>query len=73
MVLACQSGTASATRQATFSTAAQGDIACDHYRRWQDDIVWMRRLGLNAYRFLLALEYPRILPHESGHLLGNGV
>ena len=31
-----------------------GDVACDHYRRWQGDIGLMRQLGLNAYRFSIA-------------------
>lgn len=28
-----------------------GDVACDHYRRWRDDIKLMTSLGLGAYRF----------------------
>ena len=28
-----------------------GDVACDHYRRYADDVALMRRLGINAYRF----------------------
>jgi beta-glucosidase len=28
-----------------------GDEACDHYRRWSDDVELMRELGLGAYRF----------------------
>ncbi|MDQ6740886.1 MAG: family 1 glycosylhydrolase, partial [Actinomycetota bacterium] len=28
-----------------------GDVACDHYHRWQDDIALMRELGLDAYRY----------------------
>ncbi|MCL2782848.1 MAG: family 1 glycosylhydrolase, partial [Propionibacteriaceae bacterium] len=31
-----------------------GDVACDHYHRWQDDVDLMSELGLNAYRFSLA-------------------
>ncbi|MFD7378515.1 family 1 glycosylhydrolase, partial [Streptomyces mirabilis] len=27
-----------------------GDIACDHYHRWREDITLMRQLGTNAYR-----------------------
>ncbi|WP_037603580.1 GH1 family beta-glucosidase [Streptacidiphilus rugosus] len=41
-----------------------GDIACDHYRRFGDDIALMADLGLNAYRFSLA--WPRIVPRGSG-------
>ena len=41
-----------------------GDIACDHYRRYADDVELMARLGLNAYRFSIA--WGRILPEGVG-------
>ncbi|QBD74509.1 beta-glucosidase [Ktedonosporobacter rubrisoli] len=41
-----------------------GDIACDHYHRWQEDIALMRQLHLDAYRFSIA--WPRILPRGRG-------
>ena len=28
-----------------------GDVACDHYRRYLEDVDLMRKLGLKAYRF----------------------
>ena len=37
-----------------------GAVACDHYRRWRDDLELLASLGLNAYRFSLA--WPRIIP-----------
>ncbi|MFO1507711.1 MAG: GH1 family beta-glucosidase [Lysobacterales bacterium] len=37
-----------------------GDVACDHYRRWGEDIALMRRLGIRAYRFGVA--WTRIFP-----------
>ena len=37
-----------------------GDIACDHYHRFQDDIALMRQLGLKAYRF--SVSWTRVLP-----------
>ncbi|HEY6641238.1 GH1 family beta-glucosidase [Povalibacter sp.] len=49
-----------------------GDIACDHYRRWESDIDLMQRLGLQAYRFSIA--WARILPEGIGRVnpLGLG-
>jgi beta-glucosidase len=41
-----------------------GDVACDHYRRWQTDVDLMAELGLGAYRFSVA--WPRIQPSGSG-------
>ncbi|MCU1432778.1 MAG: beta-glucosidase [Actinotalea sp.] len=37
-----------------------GDVACDHYHRWRDDIALMADLSLGAYRFSTA--WPRIVP-----------
>ncbi len=48
-----------------------GDVACDHYRRWRDDVVLMRELGLNAYRFSLA--WSRILPAGTGQVNARGL
>jgi beta-glucosidase len=33
-------------------------VACDHYHRYQEDIEWMSKLGVNAYRF--GLEWSRL-------------
>ncbi|MFI1102369.1 GH1 family beta-glucosidase [Streptomyces melanogenes] len=41
-----------------------GDIACDHYHRWREDIALMKELGVTSYRFSLA--WPRILPGGDG-------
>jgi beta-glucosidase len=48
-----------------------GDVACDHYHRWQEDIEWMKRLGLNAYRFSVA--WGRILPTGRGAVNHKGL
>ena len=40
-----------------------GDIACDHYRRWQDDIQLMKELGIGAYRF--SISWPRVFACRS--------
>jgi beta-glucosidase len=38
-----------------------GDIACDHYNRFEDDIALMKSLGVNAYRF--SISWPRLFPN----------
>ena len=48
-----------------------GDVACDHYHRWPEDVALMKDLGLHAYRFSLA--WPRILPDGRGRLLQAGL
>ncbi len=48
-----------------------GDIACDHYRRYKDDIALMKRLGMQAYRFSLA--WARILPEGTGRVNKAGL
>src|SRR3712207_3718859 len=37
-----------------------GDVACDHYHRWREDVALMREIGLDAYRFSIA--WPRVIP-----------
>src|SRR5438067_1345041 len=41
-----------------------GDVACDHYRRYADDVALMHGLGLNAYRF--STSWSRVLPRGRG-------
>jgi beta-glucosidase len=48
-----------------------GDVACDHYRRWRDDIDLMRELGLNAYRF--SVSWSRVLPEGRGRINPAGL
>jgi beta-glucosidase len=48
-----------------------GDVACDHYRRWREDVEWMKRLGLTAYRF--SLSWSRVLPEGTGAVNTRGL
>ncbi|MCJ7569479.1 MAG: GH1 family beta-glucosidase [Anaerolineales bacterium] len=48
-----------------------GDVACDHYHRWRDDVALMKELGLKAYRFSVA--WPRILPDGRGEVNQAGL
>jgi len=41
-----------------------GDVACDHYHRWQGDVALMKELGFHAYRF--SIGWPRLLPEGRG-------
>ena len=48
-----------------------GDVACDHYNRWRDDVKLMRELGLQAYRF--SVSWSRILPDGTGRVNQKGL
>src|SRR5690606_21797424 len=48
-----------------------GDVAIDHYHRWESDLDLMADLGLQAYRFSIA--WPRIQPGGSGAINPAGV
>jgi len=48
-----------------------GDIACDHYHRFKEDVKLMADLGVKHYRF--SLSWPRILPDGRGAVNEKGV
>ena len=48
-----------------------GDVACDHYRRWREDVALMRELGLKTYRFSIA--WSRIFPEGKGRVNPAGL
>jgi beta-glucosidase len=41
-----------------------GDVACDHYHRYAEDVGLMKQIGVDAYRFSVA--WPRVLPRGRG-------
>ncbi|AWU97555.1 GH1 family beta-glucosidase [Azospirillum ramasamyi] len=48
-----------------------GDVACDHYHRYAEDVELMARAGMRAYRFSIA--WPRILPTGTGAVNAKGL
>jgi beta-glucosidase len=48
-----------------------GDVACDHYHRWPEDIALMKRLGTDGYRMSIA--WPRVRPGGDGPVNAAGL
>jgi beta-glucosidase len=48
-----------------------GDIACDHYHRYREDIALMKTLGIASYRF--SISWPRVLPDGTGAVNDKGL
>ncbi|MGB7859789.1 MAG: GH1 family beta-glucosidase, partial [Acidimicrobiia bacterium] len=48
-----------------------GDLACDHYHRWEEDLDLIAALGVDAYRFSVA--WTRILPDGDGPISREGI
>ncbi|MCU4746638.1 MULTISPECIES: GH1 family beta-glucosidase [unclassified Streptomyces] len=48
-----------------------GDVACDHYHRWRDDLALMSELNLRSYRF--SVSWPRVQPTGRGPAVQAGL
>lgn len=48
-----------------------GDVACDHYNRWEADLDLIKDMGVSAYRFSIA--WPRIIPDGTGRVNETGL
>jgi beta-glucosidase len=48
-----------------------GDVACDHYHRYRDDVRLMAELGASAYRF--SVSWPRVMPAGTGEINQRGI
>ena len=48
-----------------------GDVACDHYHRFKEDVALMKTLGVKSYRF--SVSWPRVLPDGVGTVNEKGV
>jgi beta-glucosidase len=51
-------------RPGAVDDGSTGNVACDHYHRYRDDVAHMAALGVDAYRF--SISWPRVLSHGSG-------
>lgn len=48
-----------------------GDVATDSYHRWREDLALLKDLGVDAYRFSIAM--PRIMPTPNGVVNDRGL
>jgi beta-glucosidase len=48
-----------------------GNIACDHYHRYKEDVKIMKEIGVGAYR--MSISWPRILPDGTGKVNPQGI
>ena len=48
-----------------------GDVACDHYHLYKQDVALMKQIGLQAYR--LSICWPRVLPEGVGTVNEKGL
>ena len=53
------------------SDNSNGDISCDHYHKFKEDVKLMSELGLKAYRF--SISWSRIIPDGTGKVNQSGI
>lgn len=59
-----------ATSEGHIKRNANGDMACDHYHRYKEDVALMKELGLKSYRF--SVSWARVMPRR-GVINENGL
>jgi beta-glucosidase len=52
-------------------TGETGDVACDFYHRYPEDVAIMKELGLKSYRF--SVSWPRVFPTGKGAVNEKGL
>lgn len=55
----------------TILDGTTGDVACDHYHRFEEDVALMKELGVDAYRF--SVSWPRVFPEGKGRVNEKGL
>ena len=58
-------------RAGVIADGSNGDVACDHYQRWESDLDLIAGLGVDAYRF--SVSWPRVRPGGAGHWNPKGL
>lgn len=58
-------------KEGVIQNGHSGDIACDHYHRYREDVAIMQKIGLNAYRF--SISWPRVIPNGTGKVNQRGL
>lgn len=48
-----------------------GDVACDHYHRYKEDVQILKELGVKGYRF--SISWPRVIPDGTGKVNQKGI
>ena len=48
-----------------------GDVACDSYHRYKEDVALMKRHNIKAYRF--SVSWPRVIPDGDGEVNEKGL
>ncbi|MGH8950359.1 MAG: GH1 family beta-glucosidase [Acidimicrobiia bacterium] len=48
-----------------------GDVACDHFHRWEEDLDLLAGLGVSSYRF--SVSWPRVIPDGDGRVNQAGL
>lgn len=60
-----------AHKEGTTYQGTNGDVAADHYHRYEEDVALMAEMGMNSYRFSIA--WSRILPTGDGEINQAGI
>ncbi|XP_048139249.1 beta-glucosidase 11-like isoform X2 [Rhodamnia argentea] len=53
------------------TSGANGDIACDQYHKYKEDVQLMAEMGLDAYRF--SISWSRLIPNGRGPVNPKGL
>ncbi len=58
-------------KESAIFEANNGNIACDHYHKYKNDIAIMKEIGIKAYRF--SISWPRVMPDGEGIINEKGL